>query len=228
MKKLTNGTASVTLMVLLGLFVVAEAQSRVLLATGGPRYHQSPSNHELIFEGGLAEPMGDQSDGFWTTDNGFGSSTGYQTGVRFRQYLGEFFAVSPAFHYTRFGTATGVTDVGPETDLAYNIRTSNYRYGFDLQAFMGGGGSPMRLFMTGGVALVNNRYRDQLQYHSTFEEAVNTPAYSAGLGLKMRNIELVGEYTYNRFDTNKFTNGETPLSYNWDSFIVRIGVTFGR
>ena len=228
MKKLTAETASVTIVVLLGLIIVSEAQARVVLATPGSRYHQSSSNYELIFEGGLAEPVGDQSDGFWTTENGFGSSTGYQTGIRFRQYLGEYFAVSPAFHYTRFGTASGVTDVGPETDLAYNIRTSSYRYGFDLQAFMGLGDSPTRLFMTGGVALVNNRYRDQLQFYSTFEEAVNTPAFSAGMGIKMRNIEVVGEYTYNRFDTNKFTDGDTPLSFNWDSFIVRVGLSFGR
>ena len=228
MKKLTTGTATVTMMVLLGLIIVSEAQARVVLATRGPRYHQSPSNHELIFEGGLAEPMGDQSDDFWSTDNGFGSSTGYQLGARFRQYLGEYFAVSPAFHYTRFGTASGVADFADGSSLGYEIRTSNYRYGLDMQAFMGGGDSPARLFLTGGIALVNNRYRDELQYSSSFKASYNSPAYSAGLGLKMRNIELVGEYTYNRFDTNKFSYDGTSLSYNWDMLIVRVGLSFGR
>jgi len=230
MRNLTTGTTSVAIMVVLGLFFLAsEAQSRVVLATQGPRYHRAPSDHEFVFEGGLAEPMGDQGDDFWdASGTGFGSSTGYQLGVRFRQYLGEFFAVSPAFHYTRFGTASGVTDFGDQANLAYNIRTSNYRYGLDFQAFMGGGASPVRLFLTGGIALVNNRYRDELQYGGVFKETVNTPAYSAGVGFKLKNIELVGEYTYNRFDTNKFTYEGVTTDYNWDYLVIRVGLSFGR
>ena len=229
MKNLTNGTASVTLMAVLGLLVLAvEAEARVVLATQGPRYQSAPSLHELVLEGGLAEPMGDQKDDYWTTENGFGSSTGYQLGLRWRQYLSGSIAVSPAFHYTRFGSASGVTDYENQANLAYNLRTSNYRYGLDFQAFVGDGAAPTRLFLTGGIALINNRYRDELQFNGTFESSLNTAAYSAGLGLKMRSIELVGEYTYNRFDTGKFSFDGVSQAYNWDYLIVRVGLSFGR
>ncbi len=79
-----------------------------------------------------------------------------------------------------------------------------------------------------GVALVNNRYRDELEDNGIFIATVNTPAFSAGMGIKMRNIELVGEYTYNRFDTRKFDSGGETLSYNWDYVVVRVGISFGR
>lgn len=229
MRNLIHGTTATAALVVIGLiFVVSEAQARVVLASRGPRYHRAPSAYEFVFEGGLAEPMGDQKDDFWSTDNGFGSSTGYQLGFRFRQYVGEYFAVSPSFHYTRFGSQSGVTDSGNQTNLAYNLRTSNYRYGLDFQAFMGEGSLPARMYVTGGVALVNNRYRDELQYNGIFEESVNAPAFSLGLGVKLENIELVGEYTFNRFDTNLFSFDGVTRSFNWDAFIVRAGLSFGR
>jgi len=228
MKHLTNGTASVTLLVVLGLIGFVEgASARVVLATQGPRYHSAPSGHEFVFEGGLAEPMGDQKDEIGSTEVGLGSSTGYQLGVRYRQYLGEFFAVSPAFHYTRFGTATGLTSFEGQSNVPFSIRSSNYRYGLDFQAFMGGGSSPVRLFLTGGIALVNNRLRDEVGY-SYYKDTVNTPAYSAGVGFKLKNIEISGEYTYNRFDTNKFSAEPITYQYNWDYLIVRVGLSFGR
>lgn len=228
MRNLTNSTTSVVILVVFGLmFFVNEASARVVLATQGPRYHSAPSDNEFVFEGGLAEPMGDQKDPVGMTEVGLGSSTGYQLGVRYRQYLGEFFAVSPAFHYTRFGTATGLTTFDGRPNVPFSIRTSNYRYGLDFQAFMGGGSSPVRLFLTGGIALVNNRLRDEAG-NSFYKATVNTPAYSAGIGLKMKNIEISGEYTYNRFDTNKFYDSDQSFAYNWDYLIVRVGLSFGR
>jgi len=229
MKKWTNRTASTVLVAALGLgFLIPDAQARVVLATRGPVYHRAPSAFEIIFEGGLAEPIGNQTDDFWATENGFGSSTGYQLGARLRQYLSENFAVSPVFQYTRFGTASGVTDYNNQSNLGYSVRTSNYRYGLDFQAFMGPGRAPVRMFLTGGIALVNNRYRDELQYSGSFKASVNAPAYSVGMGVKLRNIEVVGEYTYNRFDTNKFSFDGRSLDYNWDFLIVRVGLNFGR
>lgn len=227
MTKRTQATA-IAVLILAQVFVVSGVQARVILGTRGPAYHRAPSSFEFVLEGGLAEPMGDQSDDFFDTQNGFGSSTGYQFGARLRQYLGEYFAVSPVFQYGRFGTASGVTDYNGQANLAYSVRTSHYRYGLDFQAFMGGGASPVRLFLTGGVALINNRYRDELQYSGRFQASVNAPAYSAGIGLKMKNIEVTGEYTYNRFDTNKFDFDGTTLDYNWDFLVVRVGLSFGR
>ena len=57
---------------------------------------------------------------------------------------------------------------------------------------------------------------------------MNTPAYSAGLGFKMQNIELVGEYTFNRFETTNIDADARLLKYNWDYLIVRVAFSFGR
>lgn len=229
MKRLTIGNAAATLGLVLTLVITfSEAEARVVLAAHGPRYHRSPADHEIVLEGGLAEPVGDQRDGFFTTRNGFDSSSGYQLGARFRQYVGNSFAVSPAFHYTRFGSAVGLTDFGAQTNLAYDLRTSNYRYGLDFQAFVGEGSAPVRLFLTGGLALMHNCYRDVLEYNGTFEASANAPGFSAGLGLKLNNIELVAEYTYNRFETANFSADGASVSYNWDQLSVRVGLSFGR
>ncbi|MFT5234323.1 MAG: hypothetical protein ACI9UQ_002368 [Candidatus Krumholzibacteriia bacterium] len=231
MKHLTYGTASVTLLIVAGLMLVAtaaQAQQRVVLTSPKPRYHQTLSQHEFILEGGLAEPYGDQKDDFTTTDIGFGSTTGYEVGFRIRQYIGEKFAISPSFHYTRFGTASGFTDGNNSGSLAYEIRTSNYRYGLDFQALTGDSYSPMRLYVLGGISLVNNRYRDALEGNSTYNASVNAPAYSAGLGLKFNNIEVAAEYVVNRFSTNKFTFDSLQHDFNWDSLVIRAALSFGR
>jgi len=230
-KHLTNGTASVSLMIVGGLMLlatVAQAQPRMVLRSPGPSYHRALSQTEFILEGGLAEPFGDQKDDFTTTTNGFGSTTGYEVGFRIRQYISKKFVISPAFHYTRFGTATGFTDGGNDGSLAYEIRTSNYRYSLDFQVMTGNGFSAMRLFVIGGISLVNNRYRDALEFNSTYSASVNAPAYSAGIGLKFTNIEVSAEYVYNRFSTNKFSFDSFEQDFNWDTLVVRAGFSFGR
>jgi len=230
-KHLSNGTASVTLMIVGGLMLLAtaaQAQHRVVLRSPGPTYHRTLSQHEFVLEGGLAEPFGDQKDDYRTSSNGFGSTTGYEVGFRIRQYVSEQFIISPAFHYTRFGTATGFTQGNGGNSLAYEIRTSNYRYSLDFLAFTGDVYSTMRLFATAGVALVNNRYRDELQGNSTYSASVNAPAFSAGVGLKFTNIEITGEYIYNRFSTNKFSFDGINQDFNWDTLIIRAGFSFGR
>ena len=227
MKRLTNGTATLVLLVLVGMTaLVSQAEARVVLKSGRTHYQRGPSSHEFILEGGLAEPMGDQKDP-WTLDydTGLGVSTGWEFGIRFRQWLSEYFAVSPAFHYTRFGDNTGVFE---DTDTAYVLKTRIYRYGLDFQAFMGGPRAVFRPFLTGGVALAHNVYQDEEQYRGYYTTSVNAPAYSAGLGFKMNSIELVGEYTYNRFETTNIDRDGRLLDYNWDYLIVRVAFSFGR
>jgi hypothetical protein len=237
MRHLTHGTASLVLLVLVGMItLVSQVEARVVLRPGAPQYHRAPSSHEFLLEGGLAEPMGDQKDELYlVTDDdymgnkrGLGQGTGYELGFRFRQYLGDFFAVSPAFHYIRLGSATGVMDYNGSQDLAYSIRSSTYKYGLDFHAFMGGPRSSFRPFLTGGIALAHNVYRDERQYDGVYKTSVNAPAFSGGLGFKMKNIELVGEYTYNRFDSTNLPPLEGQMTYNWDYFVVRVGFSFGR
>ena len=126
------------------------------------------------------------------------------------------------------GSATGVTDYQGSEDLAYSVRASTYKYGLDFQAFMGGPRSSFRPFLTAGIALAHNVYRDELQFKGIYKTSVNAPAYSAGLGFKMKNIELVGEYTYNRFDSTNLPPLDGNMTYNWDIFVVRAGFSFGR
>jgi len=227
-KTFKNCAAAAVGLVGIGMMLAPTAQARVVLATRGPNYQQAPSSHEFVFEGALAEPMGDQDGDFWTTNTGFGASTGYQFGVRIRQYMWQHFAVSPAFHYTRLGAATGVTDLADQVNLAYDISTSHYRYGLDFQTFLGRSTAPMRLLLTGGIALSHNMYRDALQYNGVFKASVDNPSASVGVGLQMKNIELTAEYSYNRFRTNKLSFDGATRDYNWDTILVRAGLSFGR
>ena len=56
----------------------------------------------------------------------------------------------------------------------------------------------------------------------------DTPAYHGGVGFKMSNIEIVGEYFYNRFDTANLPPSDGTRSYDWDYVAVRVAFAFGR
>ena len=74
MKHLTNGTASLVLLVLLGMTIlVSTGEARVVLRPGAPQYQRAPSNHEFLLEGGLAEPGDELKGDFWTTEQGMGA-----------------------------------------------------------------------------------------------------------------------------------------------------------
>ena len=236
MKRLANGTATFVLMLVLGsMFLAAAAQAKLVRGQPPSYYKKQQSNTEFILEGGLADPMGDLKDELYLVSEdpmanvkGLGQGTGYELGLRIRHYLGDFFAVSPAFHYIRMGAAEGVMDYQGSENLAYNVRSTVYKYGLDFHAFSGGPKSSFRPFLTGGVALAHNVYRDELQYKGVYTTSINAPAFSGGLGIKMKNIELVGEYTYNRFDTPNLPPDEGTMSYNWDFLVVRMAISFGR
>lgn len=224
-----NGTATVaTLVMLVTVLASTAAQSRVVLESRGPRHLRAPSPYEIVLEGGLVQPAGDQSDDFWTTETGFDAGTGYQLGVRLRQFVGEDFSIAPAFHWTSFGAAEGVGDFGDDGRLGYRLETSLIRYGLDLQMYLGEPGGGARPFVTGGLALLHNRYRDEVEGAYPFETSVNTPGFSLGGGLRLGNLELSGEYTWNRFTTGNLSADGTDLDYNWDYLAVRVGVALGR
>jgi len=189
------------------------------------RSYGAPSGNELVFEGGAVEPLGDQGDDFFTTEAGFGATTGYELGLRYRAYISPNWSISPSFHYARFGESSGVTE---DDNLGFTMRLSNYRYGLDLQTFIGALDVAVRPFLTGGVALINNQYRDQLQYTGTFKTSMNAFAYSAGVGLKIRHIEISGVYNWNQFDSANLSPTPQTVSYNWDYAVVRVGFAFGR
>ncbi len=223
-----NGTATVAMLVLSSILLVADtAHARVVLESRGPRHHRAPSPHEFVLEGGLVQPAGDLGDDFFSTTTGFDAGTGYQLGVRLRQFVGRDFSVAPAIHWNAFGAADGLGDFGGDL-LGYRLETSTIRYGLDLQLYLGEPDGAARPFVTGGLALLHNRYRDELEDNGSFESSVNAPGLSLGAGLRMGNLELTGEYTWNRFTTGNFNTDGLDLDYNWDYLAVRVGVALGR
>jgi len=208
-----------------------EATARIVRGSGGgPPRRPEPPSLAFVFEGGLAEPLGGQADPF-DGRYGYGAGTGYELGVRLRQHLGDHFAVAPTFHYVDFGATSGVGDFAQGANLYYEVSTSLFRYGLELQLWLGDRWSPVRPFVFGGGALAHNRYRDSLQYHGTFSTSMNGPSWTAGFGLKMGVFELTGAYVGNRFDTANLAPADVPAGtqhrHNWDYAIIRLGFAFG-
>lgn len=227
MKTWRDGTATVVTLVLFFSLCASAADARLVR---GPRQPglQVRSQGELVFEGGLAEPLGDLKEEFWNTETGLEAGTGYELGLRYRYFAGPSLAVSPAFHYVRFGSFSGVADFPEGDNLGFEVRGSSYRYGLDFQYFAGDESAQIRPYLTGGVALAHNIYRDELQYSGVYQESVNNPALNAGVGLKMGMLEVSGTYHFNRFSTSKLTSGTEKLDFNWDYAVVRVGFAFGR
>jgi hypothetical protein len=228
MGRKTSTALHLALACLVGLlWPVSDAAARMAYGAGG-RSHRGPgaSGVEIVLEGGLAEPLGEHADPFGVSE-GLGAGTGYELGLRVRQPLGSMFAVAPTFHYVQFGATSGVADFPEGADLYYEVETSLFRYGLDLQMFMAGRGAAIRPFLTGGVALSHNRYRDSLQYYQDFRTSMNGPSWSAGFGLKMHAIELTAAYHWNRFDTDNLTARFDVRDYDWDYAILRLGFAFG-
>ncbi len=193
------------------------------------RYHRSgPSNLEVVFEGGLAAPAGDLSDPLDFNGVGKDAGNGYELGVRLRQFTGGRVAISPAFHYVEFGKTSGVGDFDLGTDLGYQVKTSLMRYGVDFQLFMGPRrGVGLTPYISGGLALIHNRYRDELAGYGPYEASVNAPGVSLGAGLRTANFELSASYTFDRFSTDQMASVPRDLDYNWDYLSVRFGLAFG-
>lgn len=194
---------------------------------GADRYrHQGSPGYEFVLEGGMALPAGNQTDALWETDEGLDAGTGYELGLRFRQYVTPQVAIAPSFHYVEFGGTSGVGDFAEGEGLGYEVQTSLMRYAVDMQ-FFPGARAAVRPFFSAGVALIHNRYRDDLQFFGPYEASVNTPSLGLGLGLKARNFEMSATYNFNRFATDAIAASAQDLDYNWDYVSVRLGLAFG-
>lgn len=196
----------------------------VLIALAGPREGIAREyGGEVLLEGGIANPLGDLGDGWFTTVKGFGAETGYEVGLRFRYFMTPKWALAPAFHYVEFGNFNGIDQV----QGAIQVETSLLRYGVDLQLFLPENRRFVRPFLSGGLGLCHNRYKDVLETDlSFFETSINTLAFSFGGGLRVGEFEISGIYTLNRFSTRRFSEGLIDEDYNWDYFVVRAGFAF--
>lgn len=228
MGRLTNGTLTFALAALVGLcWPATDAAARMVSRWGGePLRRPGTSSFEFVLEGGLAEPLGEHRESFGT-EGGLDAGTGYELGLRLRQHLGGGLALAPTFHYVQFGESRGVGEFPEGDGLAYELNTSLLRYGVDLQMLLGADRDPARLVLTGGIGLAHNRYRDSLQGYQDFETSMNGPSWNAGIGVKLRVLELSAAYVWNRFDTRNLSADGVARDHDWDYAVVRLGFAFG-
>ncbi len=192
-------------------------------ADARPRYRRSagPESVELILEGGAALPLGDLGDDYFENPRGFGAEGGYEVGVRFRAAWAGGWALSPSFHYQDFGDLSWAED-----GTSYEVSTSIVRYGLDAQYMFESRRGGARPYLSGGIALCHNRYRDEsltgssLDFYETSHDAL---AFAFGAGIKMDAFELSATYTVNRFESARLNADALRLDYDWDTFVVRAG-----
>lgn len=192
-------------------------------------HHASPyqGSSQLVFEAGAAVPLGDLADDFETTDQGLEAGTGYELGIRYRYFVAGGFAVSPAFHYTNFEDDQGYYD-DDGLERGYEVATSVYRYGVDLQQFIGAADSPLRAYLSIGIALYHNRYWDFAEGLGTFETASNDLGFAGGAGLVFGPIELSGSYDFDRASNDELPSATADDDFNWDHVTARVGFVLAR
>jgi hypothetical protein len=173
---------------------------------------------EVIVEGSAVQPGGDLA-AEWTEPAGFQAGLGWEVGFRFRQRWPAGWAVSPSFHYVEFGghlvddPVEGLMDVG----------TRLYRYGVDVQYFFPTRRNAPGLYLSFGAALVRNKFQvDFLDYDEYLDNGANSVAGAIGLGARIGNFEISGEYNLNRVRTSRFIAEEDQL--NWDYAVLRVGI----
>lgn len=228
LSRIQTARGTIVLALVLTAAFALEADARPA-RRGGSRYRQQASpGFEIVLEGGMALPAGDQSEDLWATPVGLDAGTGYELGLRLRQFVAPRLAIAPAFHYVEFGGKSGVAAFEQGDLLGYEVKTSLMRYGVDCQVFLGtGGAAGVHPYFSGGLALIHNRYRDELEFYGPYETSVNTPSIGLGMGLKARNFEMSAVYNFNRFSTDTISADEADLDYNWDYLAVRFGLAFG-
>jgi hypothetical protein len=230
MKSLRNtGLPALAVSLILLIAATAGQASAQRYSRSGQTVIVKQARNEFVVEGGYAGPLGDLTDDYFTTDQGLGVAGGYEVGARFRHYLSPYLAVAPSFQYVKFGKNSGVADFpNYGDDLGYSISTSVYRYALELQSFLGHVRNRIRPYLTLGVSLNHNRYQDEIEGYYGYRHAVDTLAGAIGIGLQMGAIEMSAVYNYNRFSTDGLPSASGADDYNWDYFVVRAGLGFGR
>jgi hypothetical protein len=228
---LTAGPALAVVVLLAGFIVPTDAAAQARHSPRGAVQHNDPGPYQgrgqLVFEAGAAVPLGDLGDDFETTDKGLDAKTGYELGLRYRYFVVGGLAVSPAFHYTNFGDDQGVYDDDGQ-ERGFEVATSVYRYGVDFQQFIGPPDAPLRGYLSAGVALYHNRYRDFAEGLGTFETSTNSLGFSAGAGLVLGPVELSGWYDFDRTSNDDLPSAGSDHDFNWDHVTARVGFVIAR
>jgi len=173
---------------------------------------------EVLLESGAVAPLGDLGADY-AEPLGFGAGLGYQVGFRYRLRFPSGWAVSPSFHYVK--PRTHIIDEGTPDEIASS--TSMYRYGVDAQYRPPSRPGAPAWFLTGGVAVVRDRLREDDADGQFFAESCNALAVAAGAGLRLDRVEITAQYEVNRFTTNRFWDPR-DTGYNWDTISLRVGL----
>lgn len=215
----------------LGRMVLTAAALGLALGTASPESAQARprargwtplERTDLVIEGGVAQPLGDLGDDYFTTVKGFGAETGYEVGARYRAVWRNGWALSPSFHYADYGDFAGrLADSTP-----FVVKASVLSYGLDGQYFWNPAGVGPQPFVSVGLALCRNRYRDETLGTSAdfYEASTNALAVTVGAGLKVDTFELSLTYNLNRFESAQLLYFGDRTDYNWDSLSVRVGL----
>ncbi len=178
---------------------------------------RGPGQSEVIIEGSAARPFGDLAAD-WTEPAGFQAGQGWEVGFRFRQRFPAGWAVSPSFHYVDFGNYLAVD---PVEDM--DIGPKMYRYGIDVQYFFPASHGNPQLYFSFGAALIRNKLRiGYLDTEDFFDDGANAVAGAAGLGVRIGNFEISGEYNLNKFSTSRFIDGQED--FDWSYAVLRVGI----
>ena len=200
----------------LGLLILA------LLASSAPAAVAGGLDPEVLLEAGAVAPLGDLGDDY-EEPLGFGAGLGYQIGFRLRLQVAPDWTVSPCFHYVKPRSRTGTDATLGEIETS----TSMYRYGVDARYALPSRPGAPHLFLTGGLAVVRDRLREQDDEGQFFAESCNAVAVAAGVGLRLDLLEISAQYEVNRFTTNRFWSPQ-DTGYNWDTISIRVGVALPR
>jgi hypothetical protein len=211
---------------ILGLAIVLFLGTAVVPPAHAARYyrHRTPSQFDLVIEGGVTTPFGDLGDDYFSTIKGAGAETGFDIGARVRQRWDSGWALSPAFHYENFGDFVGFSEAN-NADI--KVSTSILRYEIDVQYFFPENGSDIQPFLSAGPGLYVNRYKDQLSTEDfPVTNTFNALGVSLGGGFRVGGFELAAEYHINRFSTARLPGGDQGrrvVDYNYDFLTITAG-----
>lgn len=207
----------------------ASAQYRRSPRIVAEHHYASPyqGRSQLVLEAGAAVPLGDLGDDFESTDKGLDARTGYELGLRYRYFVGNGLAVSPAFHYTNFGDDQGFYDDDGQT-RGFEVATSVYRYGVDLQHFIGAANAPVQAYLSVGLALYHNRYWDFAEGLGSFETSSNNLGFAGGAGVVLGPVELSASYDLDRTSNDDLPSASGDDDFNWDHVTARVGFVISR
>jgi hypothetical protein len=210
---------AVALMLVAGAAMPEAAQARPRPRARG----WSPlARTDLVIEAGVAQPLGDLGDDYVNTAKGFGAETGFEVGVRYRAVWRSGWALSPSFHFADYGDFAG----RESDDTPFVVKTAVLRYGLDAQYFRNPTGSGPQPFVSCGLALCRNRYRDETLGSSPdfYAASTNALALAVGAGLRVEALEISLTYNLNRFESAQLLYFGDRTDYNWDSLSLRVGL----